>query len=225
MSCASPSLVAAGLIYHNRGQVDLAVSTYTEALSSWVKALPRGHSVQNVLMVICGAIGGALESALKDEAALAVYTLGVVAGKQLPEPSLELGYCLGCMGSALFHMGSYDTALPQLQACFDLRSTLDAAEESVVTVEELAVAENNIGACCVAMENNVTGMKFYKSAYDRLREKYQPHHTFVMSVQQNIQRARLNLCNHDVDMSLMPRPIFRPKKEKKAKGGKKKKKK
>lgn len=176
-------------------------------------------------MVICGAIGAALESAQDDETALAVYSLGLVAGQQMNDPTAELGYCHGCMGSALFHMGVWDQALEHFDESLQIRLDLSSQDETLVTLDELAVVENNIGACCVAMEDNVRGMKSYKSAVSRLRDKYPAHHTFVMTVQQNIQRARLNLGNHEVDMTLLPRPIFRPKKEKKAKKGKKKKKK
>ena len=58
---------------------------------------------------------GALESGLRDEAALAVYALGVRVGSQLPEATPELGYCSACLGSVLFHLGVYDPALQHLQ--------------------------------------------------------------------------------------------------------------
>eukprot|EP00656_Telonema_subtile_P033865 TRINITY_DN3790_c0_g1_i1.p1 TRINITY_DN3790_c0_g1~~TRINITY_DN3790_c0_g1_i1.p1 ORF type:complete len:310 (-),score=47.80 TRINITY_DN3790_c0_g1_i1:24-953(-) len=218
-------LLNVGLIQHNQNQIDRAVSTYLQALSSWMQHLPESHPAEGVLMVICSAVGAALESASRDEAALAVYTLGVVAGTQEPEPTPELGYCNGCMGSVLFHMGLFESARAYFRTSLDIRTKLRDSNRVRVSDEEVAVVQNNLGACSVALTDNVHGMEMYKLAYAVLREKHAPNHAYVCAVNQNMQRAKLNIGNHEVNMSLVPRPIFRPKKPKKEKSGKKKKKK
>jgi len=229
-------LLNVGLIYHNDKQIDLAVAAYQEALTAWIAELPRSHNRQMALMVIACAVGGALESGLRDEAALAVYALGVRVGSQLPEATPELGYCCACLGAVLFHLGVYDPALQHLQQARKIRMDVKnvAAERCVkigrtegprTELDELAIVENNIGACFMAIEDNVHGMESYKTAYAVLRALHPPHHAYVQSVVQNIDRARLNMANHEIDMTREARPIFRAKKEKKAKKGKGKKKK
>jgi len=229
-------LLNVGLIYHNDKKTDLAVCAYLEALSSWILKLPRSHTAQMAVMVVACAVGGALESGTNDEAAMAVYLLGTRIGEKFAAPTPELGYCYACLGSVLFHLGMYDAALEQLKLARKIRmdvkevaaekcTRLERANGPAAELDELAIVENNIGACYVAIEDNVRGMEAYKTAYNVLRAQHQPHHAYVTSVVQNMERARLNVSNHEVDMTREARPIIRAKKEKKKKGGKKKKKK
>eukprot|EP00658_Telonema_sp_P-2_P027626 TRINITY_DN21308_c0_g1_i3.p1 TRINITY_DN21308_c0_g1~~TRINITY_DN21308_c0_g1_i3.p1 ORF type:complete len:316 (-),score=59.08 TRINITY_DN21308_c0_g1_i3:174-1121(-) len=211
-------LLNVGLIYHNQGQVEHSVSTYVHALVAWIKVLPVDHRPEQVLMVICGAIGAALESSTQDEVALAVYLLGVAAAGPGGEETPELGYCHGCVGSVLFHMHMYDEALRYFRTSLEIRCHLKEVSPEVAAEDEVAVIENNIGACSVAVVDNVYGMACFKSAHTSLRERYPPNHAYVCCVAQNMERAKLNLCNHEVNMALVPRPIFRSKKEKKSKG-------
>lgn len=228
-------LLDVGLMHHNNGSTRLAVSTYIEALRSWLKNLPSTHTEAQAAMFCMCAIGGVLESDATaeqghyDPIALAIYMLAVVNGESKAPNTIELAQANSCAGTAMFHVGSFKRALESFQKASIVRTNLALGDVKVgqsVTAEEMGIVYNNIAVCHASMDENVQALENYMKAYHIFREHCGANHCYTACVQRNLDKVQRNMADHPPVDKLRPTdPILRPKKEKKGKKGKGKKKK